>query len=148
MVSSRNPSGEYRLCGIQETEDLGRSLAPLMTAGTVVCVYGELGTGKSVISRAIAAALGVTDRMPSPTYTVVAEYAGRVPVLHIDLYRLSDEEEFEMLGIAEEMDRSVSLIEWADRAPSLSARADITIRLRMDRSNTDCRACTIESSLS
>jgi tRNA threonylcarbamoyl adenosine modification protein YjeE len=119
-----------------------------LTEGVIVCLLGDLGAGKSVLARAIAAALDVTDRMPSPTYTLVEEYSGRVPVLHIDLYRLGNEEEFEMLGIGEEMERSVSLVEWADRAPSLTARADITIRLKTDRSDSDCRLCTVESVLS
>jgi tRNA threonylcarbamoyladenosine biosynthesis protein TsaE len=137
----------YRLCGISETERLARSIAPMLMPGSVVCLQGELGTGKSVLSRAIAAALGVTDRMPSPSYTLVEEYLGHVPVLHIDLYRLSDEEEFEMLGITDEMERSVCLVEWADRAPDLFARADITIRLQMDFTDPECRQCTVESAL-
>lgn len=147
-MSFRNPSGVFRLCGVSETEELARSIAPTLVPGSVVCLQGELGTGKSVLSRAIAAALGVTDRMPSPTYTLVEEYVGRLPVLHIDLYRLSDEEEFEMLGITDEMERSVSLVEWADRAPELSSRADITIRLQMDPTDPECRQCTVESALS
>ncbi len=147
-MSFRSPSGVFRLCGVSETEELARSIAPILTPGSVVCLQGELGTGKSVLARAIATALGVTDRMPSPTYTLVEEYLGRLPVLHIDLYRLSDEEEFEMLGITDEMEHSVSLVEWADRAPELSARADITIRLQMDPTDPECRQCTVERVLS
>ncbi|HKK48431.1 MAG TPA: tRNA (adenosine(37)-N6)-threonylcarbamoyltransferase complex ATPase subunit type 1 TsaE [Alkalispirochaeta sp.] len=144
MASSRNVSGPSRLCGVHQTEQMGRSLAPRMLPGTVVCLHGELGTGKSVLARAIARALGVTERMPSPTYTVVEEYHGHVPVLHIDLYRMSEEEEFEMLGIGEQMERSVSLVEWPERAPSLAAEADIAIYLRIDPTDTDCRICTVE----
>lgn len=147
-MSFRNPSGVFRLCEVSETEQLARSIAPILKPGSLVCLRGELGTGKSVLARAIAAALGVTDRMPSPTYTLVEEYLGHVPVLHIDLYRLSDEEEFEMLGITDEMEHSISLVEWADRAPELSARADITIRLQMDCTDPECRQCTVESALS
>ncbi|MFW5826614.1 MAG: tRNA (adenosine(37)-N6)-threonylcarbamoyltransferase complex ATPase subunit type 1 TsaE [Alkalispirochaeta sp.] len=148
MVSFPDRTRTMRLCGVEETEELGRSLAPHMTPGTVVCLHGELGTGKSVLARAIARALGVTERMPSPTYTLVEEYQGRLPVLHIDLYRMSEEEEFEMLGIGEEMDRSVSLVEWADRAPTLAAAADISIHLQIDPTDTDCRTCIVERSLS
>lgn len=146
-MNFRNPSGTFLLCGVSETEHFGQSMAPMLTAGSVVCLQGELGTGKSVLSRAIAGALGVTDRMPSPTYTLVEEYIGRLPVLHIDLYRLGDEEEFDMLGITEQMDRSVSLVEWADRAPALFARADMAIRLSIDATNPEFRLCTVESSL-
>lgn len=144
MASSRNPSRPIRLCGVQETEQFGRSLAPLMRPGMVVCLHGELGTGKSILARAIARALGVTDRMPSPTFTLVESYRGRVAVLHIDLYRIRDDEEFEMLGITDEMEHAVSLVEWAERAPALAAMADISIHIRLDQADADCRLCTVE----
>ncbi|MCG8478171.1 MAG: tRNA (adenosine(37)-N6)-threonylcarbamoyltransferase complex ATPase subunit type 1 TsaE, partial [Spirochaetales bacterium] len=125
------------------TQTLGRSVASRLAPGSIVCLSGELGTGKSVLARGIARALGVADRMPSPSYTLVEEYVGRLPVLHIDLYRIADEAEFGMLGIEEEMVRSVSLVEWPERAPTLFKEAHVTISLSLKHEEPDGRTITV-----
>ena len=135
--------GRHRVCGEEQTAALGQHLAGHLRRGDVVCLFGELGTGKSVMARAIAAALGVAERMPSPTYTIVEEYAGSLPVLHVDLYRIADEDEFSMLGIDEALAESVSLIEWADRVPHLAASAAVRVYLAI-ADDPDCRDVTIE----
>lgn len=127
----------------EETQTLGRSVASRLAPGSIVCLSGELGTGKSVLARGIARALGVADRMPSPSYTLVEEYVGRLPVLHIDLYRIADEAEFGMLGIEEEMVRSVSLVEWPERAPALLKEAHVTISLSLKHEEPDGRTITV-----
>jgi len=73
-----------------ETEALGERLAAELGAGDVVLVSGELGSGKTTLIRGAARALGVTDRVTSPTFTIGHIYSGRVPVSHLDLYRLAD----------------------------------------------------------
>ncbi len=127
----------------EETEALGLSIASRLAPGSIVCLSGELGTGKSVLARGIARALGVQDRMPSPSYTLVEDYVGRLPVLHIDLYRIADEAEFTMLGIEEEMDRSISLVEWPERAPNLLKEAHVIISFALKHEDPDGRTITI-----
>ncbi len=102
-----------------ETERLGRALAELITADTVIGLVGPLGAGKTRLTRAIAEALGVDSRaIASPTFVLHHVYEGEVlPVVHhFDAYRLRSVEEFEALGVAELFgEGGVSLVEWADR---------------------------------
>ena len=77
---------------------------------------GTLGAGKTTLAQGVAAGLGVTDEVTSPTFALVQEYLGRLPLFHMDLYRLSSEEEFEQIGGWDYFQRNgVVLIEWADR---------------------------------
>ncbi len=132
---------ETHSCSEDQTRKLGHSLASRLAPGTVLCVAGSLGTGKSVLLRSVARALGVTDPMPSPSYSIVHEYLGRVPVLHVDLYRLSGEEEFDLLGIEEAMAAAVTLVEWPDRAPSLQKRASVSVEFFW--TGEDCRRIVV-----
>jgi len=82
----------------------------------VVFLEGTLGAGKTTFAQGVALGLGVLDDVTSPTFALVHEYQGRLPVFHMDLYRLSSEEEFELIGGWEYFQRGgVCLIEWADR---------------------------------
>ena len=114
-----------------DTEGIAAGLAQHLTAGTVVCLTGPLGAGKSVFARAVGRALGVAGPMPSPTFTIVAGYDGSVPVLHIDLYRVSGPEEFEDLDLGRDMAVAVSLVEWPERAPELLQHADYRVRIAL-----------------
>src|SRR5437763_1111140 len=83
-----------------ETEALGRALAALAEPGTVIGLIGPLGAGKTRLARALAEALGVDPgAIASPTFVLIHEYAGRLPVVHIDVYRLPDADAFEALGV-------------------------------------------------
>lgn len=75
-----------------ETKKLGMLLGGLLQAGDVVLLSGDLGAGKTTFSKGVAAGLGVEDEVTSPTYTLIAEYEGRIPLSHMDLYRLSEAE--------------------------------------------------------
>lgn len=83
--------------------------------------------------------------MPSPTFTIVNEYHAHdgYPVLHVDLYRISDEQEFELLGIEEAMDGAVTIVEWPERAPYLLQSASVTVRIAI-LPDSDHRIITIE----
>ena len=99
-----------------ETEQVGRALAEVVTPGTVIGLVGPLGAGKTRLVRALAEALGVDPgAIASPTFVLVHEYEGRIPVVHADAYRLKSGAEFDALGLDELYAGSVSLVEWADR---------------------------------
>lgn len=113
----------------QETEAIAAAAAGELRPGDVVTLQGPLGAGKSIFARGIARALGIADRMPSPTFALALDYPGNPPVLHLDLYRLAHEDEFELLDLYEEIEASVTLVEWPERAPALLERARLRVEL-------------------
>ena len=110
---------EFQTDSPEQTYELGRRLAERLGAGDCVALVGPLGAGKTALVRGIALGLGLDDErmVSSPTFVLVQEYPARVPVYHVDLYRLSaPEAELDELGIFEMLEDGVVLIEWADRA--------------------------------
>lgn len=108
---------ELTLQSEAEMEAFGRALAETLEPGDVLALAGDLGAGKTTLTKAIAAGLGVTEPVTSPTFTIVTEHrSGRIPLFHFDVYRLEDGQEFLDLGGDEYLDAGgVSIIEWADR---------------------------------
>lgn len=102
----------------EQTWRIGEMLGARLGAGDTVCLYGDLGAGKTSFSYGIALGLEVQEQyITSPTFTFINEYKGRVPFYHIDLYRLKDPEELENIGFEEYIDSDgVTVIEWAERA--------------------------------
>lgn len=107
--------------GLEATEKFGLELASGLAAGDVVALTGDLGAGKTTLTKSIAKGLGVTENVTSPTFTIVCEYmSGRLPLFHFDLYRIGSEEEAFEAGLEEYFHRGgVSVIEWADLVPEL-----------------------------
>ncbi len=102
------------------TEALGAALAKVVRPGDVIALSGPLGAGKTSIARGLLAALGLTEEAPSPTFAIVQPYAPpevRLPVLHVDLYRIEDRREIDELGLDEARPDSLLLVEWPERAP-------------------------------
>ena len=89
---------EYRSRGVEETEALGERLGARLSPGDVVACRGDLGAGKTAFTRGLARGLGCTGRVTSPTFTIVNEHQGRVPLFHFDWYRLGGEEELFDIG--------------------------------------------------
>ena len=116
----------------EETADLGRGLGRALKGGELLLLQGDLGYGKTVFARGVAAALGIlAEEVSSPSFTLVHEYkGGRVPLFHIDLYRLdSPEEEVGALGIEEILAAGgVVLVEWGEKLPPFLKRGATTIR--------------------
>lgn len=107
--------------GEEATLQLGRRLAPLLKAGDVIALYGELGAGKTCLVRGLAKGLGIAeDQVASPSFSLINEYPGPLPLFHMDCYRLHLEEEIEELGLEEYFDGSgITVIEWAERIKEL-----------------------------
>ncbi len=127
-----------------ETTALGERLGRLLAPGDVVALFGDLGAGKTTLTRGIAVGLGLDADIHSPTFTLIHEHPGRVQLYHVDLYRLSSEQEVETLGLEEYIySDGVTVIEWGDRMKSLlpAERLDITLRMTGD---TD-RELTLET---
>jgi tRNA threonylcarbamoyladenosine biosynthesis protein TsaE len=129
-----------------ETADVGRRLAPTLSPGSVVLLIGDLGAGKTALVRGLAEGLGVPpDEVSSPTFTLMQEYrGGRVPLIHVDLYRLNDAREIDDLGLEELGLESVLAIEWAEKLPRPMADA---IEVRIEHGDGDVRRLTISNQL-
>ena len=100
----------------EDTKALGASLAKDIEQGDIFALVGDLGTGKTTLTKAIAAALGIQETITSPTFTIISEYySGRLPFYHFDVYRVHNEDELFEIGFEEYLEGSgVCIIEWAD----------------------------------
>ena len=116
-----------------DTREFGERLAAVLAPGAIVALVGDLGAGKTLLVKAIAAALEVPpDEVNSPTFTLIQEYAGRVPLRHCDTYRLRDPSEFLDLGLDELFARDgIALVEWADRVRDFLPRDVLTIQIEI-----------------
>ena len=113
-----------------ETLALAGSVGELLRPGDVVSLVGGLGAGKTVFARGVARALGVTDPVVSPSFTIVREYEGRVPFVHIDVYRVDKIQELHDLGFEELVrDDAVTLVEWGDAIDTLLPGDRLDVRL-------------------
>ena len=113
-----------------ETKDIGRRLGCKLKPGDVVCLYGELGAGKTVMVKGIASALGIAERdITSASFTIIAEYDRDVPFYHIDLYRIAPGEAPE-IGLQEYLGSDgIAVIEWAERAEGEMPDSRIIVKL-------------------
>jgi tRNA threonylcarbamoyladenosine biosynthesis protein TsaE len=116
-----------RTDGPAATRALAARMAGAARAGDLVCLWGELGAGKTQFAKGFGAGLGVTDTITSPSFVLMAEYAGRLPLFHIDLYRLDDARDALVGGLVDERQaEGVTLVEWPERM------ADVLPRTRLD----------------
>ena len=120
----------------EATQALGAEIAKRLKPGTVVALFGDLGSGKTCLAQGICRAMGVRDHVTSPTFIMINEYRGRlesseIPIYHFDLYRLRDPIELYELGYEEYFyDDGICLIEWAERAEELLPEDALRVYLR------------------
>ena len=115
----------------EETRILGAALAPVLLPGDVLSLTGDLGAGKTTFVQGMASALGVTERVTSPTFTILHEYHGRFPVSHLDVYRLDSYQEVIDLGFEELLDpSSILVIEWGEAVGPLLPRRFLEVELK------------------
>jgi N-acetylmuramate 1-kinase len=122
---------ELELLGEAATRRFGEDLAAMLKPGDLIALAGDLGAGKSTLARAILRSLAEDDALevPSPTFTIVQPYEGRLPALHVDLYRLGGPEEIDELGLDEALAASVVLVEWFERAEGRLGEPSLTVTL-------------------
>ena len=128
-----------------ETQALGQRLAKRLLPGDVIAYFGDLGAGKTALTRGIAQGLGVTDLVTSPTYTIVNEYlTGRIPLFHFDMYRLGSSDELFDIGWEDYLARDgVCAVEWSENVED-ALRDAIHITIEKDPLEPDTRRITIE----
>lgn len=116
----------------KETFELGRTLGRRCEGGELILLDGELGLGKTVLARGIAAGLGIEpETVSSPSFTLIQEYTGgRVDMFHVDLYRIDGPEQMATLGVEEVLDSGrVVVVEWGEKLPAYLRRAAVVVRL-------------------
>ncbi len=132
------PLLQVTVAGEQGTSELARCLARIIRCGDVICLWGELGIGKTVFARAFIRALGDPEvEVPSPTFTLVQTYgpfaAIGCPVHHFDLFRIEDPAEIRELGFEDAIADGIVLVEWPDRLGSLLPPTRLDIRFAAER---------------
>ncbi len=124
------------------TTALGQALGAVARPGDLICLWGELGAGKTHLAKAFAAGLGVTETVTSPSFILMAEYRGRLPLFHIDPYRLASAEDALAGGLIDERQRDgVTLVEWPERLGDALPPARLDVRI--DGAGDDRRSITL-----
>lgn len=115
----------------EETAHLAGTIGKIIREGTVICLDGELGVGKTLFVRALARTLGVESDVTSPTFNLMNIYEAACPIVHFDLYRITSEEELEDIGFYEyaEATEGIVLIEWAEKFPDAMPAEHLSVRI-------------------
>jgi len=122
----------FKTQNTEETIDLGKRIGSVLTKGTVIGFFGDLGSGKTTMIKGFAQGLGVKELVKSPSFVVVTEYQGRFPVYHIDLYRISKPSELLEIGFEQYLyGDGVCLIEWAERAGKLLPENGVKVQIEI-----------------
>ena len=134
---------EYITHSPAETEAEGETLAKTLRPGTVLAFRGDLGAGKTAFTRGLGRGLGCTERVTSPTYTIVNEYtSGRLPLFHFDMYRLRSSEDLFDIGWEDYLERGgVCAVEWSE---NVADALDGAIWITIEKTGDDSRKITIE----
>lgn len=116
----------------EETAAVARRLAQAVEPGAFICLTGDLGAGKTTFTQAFAKGLGIDEPVTSPTFTLVQEYQGRIPLYHFDVYRIGHPEEMEDLGYRDYFyGQGVCVVEWAALIRELVPEAHLWIRIKV-----------------
>ena len=118
---------------LQDTDKIGKIIGECLQSGTVICLEGDLGAGKTTLSQSIAKGLGIKDYVTSPTFTIIKEYKGRLSLFHMDAYRLESEDDMYDLGYDEYINSDgVCIIEWASKIKGLIPKSAINITININ----------------
>ena len=127
-----NSSVKFKLYSADITSSFGKAVGGLLDRGQVIALIGELGAGKTTLVKSIASGIGISKDIvvSSPSYTLINEYEGGMPVYHFDLYRLNSADEIYDLGYSEYIEgNGISIIEWADKAPEVLPEEHLEVNM-------------------
>jgi len=114
----------------EETIEIGAKIAAKLKVGDIICMKGDLGAGKTTLTKSIAKNLGINDYVTSPTFTIINEYNGKYPLYHFDVYRIENPEDMYELGFEEYFyGKGICIIEWANMIEELIPEESIWIEL-------------------
>ena len=135
----------FRTKSAEQTEALGQKLGASLPAGSVVAFRGGLGMGKTAFTRGLARGLGCTGRVTSPTFTIVNEYRGNIPLFHFDMYRLESSDALFDIGWEDYLDRGgVCAVEWSEQVADALPEDTVYVTIARCPDHEDWRSITIE----
>jgi tRNA threonylcarbamoyladenosine biosynthesis protein TsaE len=126
----------------EETREFGRRLAAVLRAGDLVLLDGPLGAGKTTLAQGVGAGLGVRGDVTSPTFVIARVHPGRLPLVHVDAYRLGSLSEVDDLDLDASLEESVTLVEWGEG--KVEQLTDAHLLIRIDRRDDDTRVLRLE----
>jgi tRNA threonylcarbamoyladenosine biosynthesis protein TsaE len=131
-----------RTTSAAETIDLGERLGRVARSGDLVCLWGDLGAGKTQVAKGVALGLGIAATITSPTFILMAEYPGRMPLFHVDLYRLVDAADALAGGVIDDRQADgLTVVEWPERMGDVLPAARLDVRI--EGSGDDPRTITV-----
>ena len=134
----------YRTDSAEQTEALGQKLGATLTPGSVVAFRGGLGMGKTAFTRGLARGLGCMGRVTSPTFTIVNEYRGKIPLFHFDMYRLSSSDALFDIGWEDYLDRGgVCAVEWSENVSDALPEGTVFVTIARHETRDDWRIITV-----
>lgn len=135
----------FHTSSAEETIELGKKIGSLLKKGDIIAMQGTLAAGKTTITKGIAQSLGVKDEITSPTFCLISEYEGKMPLYHMDVYRLEGGEDFINLGVEDLMyGNGVSLIEWSEKVMDELPKKTIILKIEPVEGTTE-RNITLEN---
>lgn len=135
----------FHTASAEETIELGKKIGSLLKKGDIIAMQGTLAAGKTTITKGIAQSLGVKDEITSPTFCLISEYEGKMPLYHMDVYRLEGGEDFINLGVEDFMyGNGVSLIEWSEKVMDELPKKTIILKIEPIEGTTE-RNITLEN---
>lgn len=136
---------EYLSRSEAETESIGETLGKRLRPGTVLAFRGDLGMGKTAFTRGLARGLGCTGRVTSPTFTIVNEYEGKIPLFHFDMYRLPDSDALFDIGWEDYLGRGgICAVEWSERVGDALPEDTVWVSIARRPESDDWRTITVE----
>ncbi len=128
----------------QETRDLAHQIAEKLDPGDVILFSGEMGAGKTAFTKGLAEFFGTDEEVSSPTFALVHEYPGRVPIFHFDLYRISGFDDLYAVGFFDYLDRGgILVVEWSENVPELESELENVVRISIKKLSENERGFTI-----
>lgn len=133
----------------QETRDIARQIAEKLEPGDVILFTGEMGAGKTAFTKGLAEYFGTDEEVSSPTFALVHEYPGRVPVFHFDLYRIFGFDDLYAVGFFDYLDRGgIIVVEWSENVPELENELESVIRIDIRKLSENKREISVSGKIS
>ena len=128
----------------EETRKTAREIAEKLKAGDVILYSGEMGAGKTAFTKGIAEYFETKEEVTSPTFALINEYFGKVPIFHFDLYRISDIDELYAIGFFDYLDRGgILAVEWSENIPELAEELDNKVYINIEKLSENERRITV-----